>query len=116
MHCTDGKRCAVVTDEQLPVYKNQPDRSVVSSSCGKTALSVNSVNSDPSESGGAYRSYDVGSDGRKSEVGGAEAMHQPPHHAADPLDAYSLKSYSTTSQLSTAAGKYDYLSLSVLLP
>ena len=105
--------CAVETDE--PRYQ-LPDRSVISSSCGKT-VSANSVNSFPSENG-AYKSYDVDSDGRSvrtSDVGAAEVggvARQPPHHAPDPVDGYSLKSYSTTSQLSAAAEQYEYASLS----
>ena len=81
---------------------------MTSSSCGKAA-SVNSVNSSRSESGATYKAYDAGSDGRTSAGGGGhtEAVHEEPaHHAADRLDAYSLKSYSTASQVSTVADKY----------
>ena len=66
------------------------------------------MNSIPSANG-AYKAYDADPDGRsvrKSDVGGTDAAHQPPHHAAERLDGYSLKSFSTMSQLSTVAEKY----------
>ena len=89
------------TDEQM--CKSEPaDRSVLGSSCGGgTVRSVNSAGATSQR--GSYTAHEV--DGGQSMKQIAEVMHQPPHHAAQPLDAYSLKSYSTTSQLSTA--KYD---------
>ena len=100
------------TGEQLGKHK-QPDisagmRVVSRPSSGSNTVSLNSL---PSQN--AASDTNTVRSTRKPEARGAELSSQLPQHTVYRPDQFSLKSCSTTSQLSTVADKYEYSTISL---